>query len=239
MNVRCPSCQSLYRVDPARVPEAGVRTRCSSCQAVFSIDRQGVASESVSSAAAVTGAPVSTPSAPASAPLASPVAPPASPFGIAATATAPAIETGPTVESTVPVEPVRRAAAPTPAPPSPTPPAPAPAQTTAATPAPSAPPAPMPAGAATGSRPKPVFGVQDPDTRAQRIARALVSDMVVYNGDRRDQSLAAGTLKGDFREEILKSWEEYVEQVGAEMAKKTPHFRDALNSILAKGQSVF
>ena len=29
----------------------------------------------------------------------------------------------------------------------------------------------------------------------QRIARALVSDMVVYNGDRRDQSLAAGTLK--------------------------------------------
>jgi len=63
--------------------------------------------------------------------------------------------------------------------------------------------------------------------------------MVVYNGDRRDQSLAAGTLKGDFREEILKSWEEYVAQVGPEMAKKTPHFRDALNSILAKGHSVF
>ena len=75
--------------------------------------------------------------------------------------------------------------------------------------------------------------------RAQRIARALVSDMVVYNGDRRDASLAAGTLKSDFREEILKSWEEYVEQVGQELAKSTPHFRDALNSILAKGQTVF
>ena len=84
-----------------------------------------------------------------------------------------------------------------------------------------------------------MFGVQDPDTRAQRIARALVSDMVVYNGGRRDASLAAGTLKGDFREEILKSWEEYVAQVGQEVAKKTPHFRDALNAILAKGQTVF
>ena len=63
--------------------------------------------------------------------------------------------------------------------------------------------------------------------------------MVVYSADRRDASLAAGTLKGDFREEILKSWEEYVAQVGQEMAKTTPHFRDALNAILAKGQSVF
>ena len=63
--------------------------------------------------------------------------------------------------------------------------------------------------------------------------------MVVYNGGRRDASLAAGTLKGDFREEILKSWEEYVAQVGQEVAKKTPHFRDALNAILAKGQTVF
>jgi hypothetical protein len=89
------------------------------------------------------------------------------------------------------------------------------------------------------SRPKPVFGQQDPDTRAQRIARALVSDMVVYSAERRDASLAAGTLKSDFRDEILKSWEEYVEQVGQEMAKSTPHFRDALNAILAKGHSVF
>ncbi|HUF12254.1 MAG TPA: hypothetical protein VMN78_04070 [Longimicrobiales bacterium] len=84
-----------------------------------------------------------------------------------------------------------------------------------------------------------MFGEQDPDLRATRIARALVSDMVVYNGERRDQSLAAGTLKSDFREEILKSWEEYVAQVGPDVAKKTPHFRDALNAILAKGQSVF
>ena len=43
----------------------------------------------------------------------------------------------------------------------------------------------------------------------------------------------------EFREEIMKSWEEYVAQVGAELAKKTPHFRAALNEILAKGESIF
>jgi hypothetical protein len=61
----------------------------------------------------------------------------------------------------------------------------------------------------------------------------------VYNPERREQSLEAGSLRADFREEILKSWEEYVEQVGEEMAKQTPFFRDALNEILAKGQRVF
>ena len=47
------------------------------------------------------------------------------------------------------------------------------------------------------------------------------------------------TLRAEFREEIRKSWEEYVEQVGIELAKSTPFFRDALNEILAKGQKVF
>jgi hypothetical protein len=37
----------------------------------------------------------------------------------------------------------------------------------------------------------------------------------------------------------MKSWEEYVAQVGLELAKSTPHFRTALNDILAKGQQVF
>lgn len=75
--------------------------------------------------------------------------------------------------------------------------------------------------------------------RARRLARALVSDIVAYHQDRWEQSLRAGTLREDFREEILKSWEEYVLQVGAEKAHDTPFFRDALNEILAKGRHVF
>jgi predicted Zn finger-like uncharacterized protein len=35
MNVTCPNCNTLFRVDPAKVPEAGVRARCSVCSAVF------------------------------------------------------------------------------------------------------------------------------------------------------------------------------------------------------------
>ena len=37
----------------------------------------------------------------------------------------------------------------------------------------------------------------------------------------------------------MKSWEEYVAQVGDEMAKTTPYFRNALNDILARGQALF
>lgn len=83
------------------------------------------------------------------------------------------------------------------------------------------------------------FGPQDPHARAQRIARALVSDIVAYHPERRDRSLAAGSLQDDFRDEILKSWEEFVLQVGSEMARETNYFRDALNEILAQGEGVF
>ena len=66
-----------------------------------------------------------------------------------------------------------------------------------------------------------------------------MSDIVTYHPERRDKTLADGTLKREFMDEIKKSWEEYVEQVGADMARSTPHFRDALNDILAKGQQLF
>ena len=85
----------------------------------------------------------------------------------------------------------------------------------------------------------PVFGPQDPDTRARRLARALVSDMKVYNLEKWQAATESGTLRQEFRDEILKSWDEYVEQVGKEMAKGTPYFRNALNEILARGEAVF
>lgn len=48
-----------------------------------------------------------------------------------------------------------------------------------------------------------------------------------------------GTLRELFREEIKKSYEEYVEQVGKEFAESTTHFQEALNDILAAGQQLF
>lgn len=83
------------------------------------------------------------------------------------------------------------------------------------------------------------FGSADPGDKARRLARALVSDIVTYHPERRDRSLEAGTLKLEFGEEIKKSWDEYVDRVGPEMARGTPHFRTALNDILAGGKRIF
>jgi predicted Zn finger-like uncharacterized protein len=195
MNVQCTHCSTVFRVDPRKIPAAGVRVRCSICRGVFELSASGDAEPQSSQPAAA--------EAPAPAPIAA----------------APAPEPAP---------------APTPEP------APAPAPTFAAAPAPAPTPAPAPRPApAAAPRSGSPFGASDPNAKARRLARALVSDIVTYHPERRDQALANGTLKREFLEEIKKSWEEYVGQVGNETAKNTPHFRDALNQILAKGQAVF
>jgi hypothetical protein len=63
--------------------------------------------------------------------------------------------------------------------------------------------------------------------------------MVAYQPQKRDEGLRNGTLKQIFREEIKKSYEEYLDQVGKEFAEGTTHFQDALNEVLAGGQKLF
>jgi hypothetical protein len=85
------------------------------------------------------------------------------------------------------------------------------------------------------------FGKRDPTDKAKRLARVLVSDMIMYNAERHRSALENGTLVADFEDEIEKSWKEYVEQIGAEIAEGDGKgfWRDALNDILAKGDKVF
>ena len=83
------------------------------------------------------------------------------------------------------------------------------------------------------------FGRRDPHDKARRLARVLVSDMITYNPERHEEALAQNRLKDDFEEEIDKSWAEYVEQVGPEIAESTDYWRDALNDILARGEPLF
>ncbi|HJP56820.1 MAG TPA: hypothetical protein VJ847_07330, partial [Gemmatimonadales bacterium] len=83
------------------------------------------------------------------------------------------------------------------------------------------------------------FLSQDPSQKARRLARALISDMVVYHPAKRREGIRDGTLKQLFEEEIKKSWEEYSEQVGRDVAESSSHFRDALNEILADGKQIF
>lgn len=227
MNVTCPQCASVFRVDPAKVPEQGVRARCSVCHGLIAVRRPVVNIPVIP--------PFDAPNAMAEvvAPAAPPLPPPPSPPVVELPATpmepiAPS-DVVPTAETYVPVMPpsVPFAALPIETAPS----APAPTPPVVAEPAPA-----PPAGAGRFANP---FLQQDPATRARRLARALVSDLVVYHPEKRQRGLAEGTLKELFSEEIRKSWEEYSEQVGEEIASTTPWFTEALNEILAEGRPLF
>ena len=102
------------------------------------------------------------------------------------------------------------------------------------------PPTPTVSGAVVPRRaPINPFLANDPGAKAKRLARALVSDLIVYFPQKRAEGIRDGTLKQLFREEIKKSYEEFVDQVGKELAESTTHFTDALNDILAEGEKLF
>jgi predicted Zn finger-like uncharacterized protein len=282
MNVTCPNCATVYRVDPAKVPAAGVRARCSVCSAVFAVRREGDAEPVKSSPAprvetpraaappqasaalepprpvqpaasarppSSTGAPAPAapsggPAGPSAVPRPAAPAAPSTPAGVATPAAPrpatanPAAAPNPPAGPPRPVTPGIGTVSPAAAKP------PTPVAATGRPAAPSSPPAASPAGKAptgvpSGSRPTNPFLSQDPALKARRLARALISDMVVYHPGKRQEGLRDGNLKALFEDEIKKSWEEYAEQVGREVADSTPYFREALNEILAGGRQIF
>jgi hypothetical protein len=140
---------------------------------------------------------------------------------------APAVATSAPPRSTGPARAPQPAAPPPAAPPPASPPAPQPAPRFA------------PAQPGPGGRPANPFLSQDPSLKARRLARALISDIVVYHPAKRQEGIRDGNLKQLFEDEIKKSWEEYTEQVGRDVAESTGFFREALNEILAGGRQVF
>lgn len=251
MNVTCPNCATIYRVDPRKVPAGGIRARCAVCSAIFAVGHSGPQAEP---AAVAVAAPVATPAvaeprAPVAPPVTTPVpeAPRPAPM-VAAPTPAPAAAAAPVA---APVPPVAAPAMPRPVsgPPAPAsqPARPAAPYRPMAQPPAVARPAGMPSRPAAAPPPqepaprRPVnpFLSQDPSQKARRLARALISDMVVYHPAKRREGLRDGNLKTLFDEEIKKSWEEYVDQVGKDIAEGTAHFKDALNEILADGRQIF
>lgn len=236
-HVECPSCLTSFPVDPAKVPEGGVFARCSECAGVFRVETPAPV---VPTARAEWTAPTPAPPVPEAPPTpAVPEAPPAVAEPLSADPT-PAPEAAVETPAAPAHEPfsLDTLDAPSSAPATSTP---EPEQATddlglphvdpigVAPPAPAVEPAP----------PTPTFGRRDPKEKARRLARVLVSDMITYNADRHTQALANGTLEADFDDEIKKSWSEYVDQVGSEIAESTPFFTDALNEILARGKPLF
>ena len=333
MNVRCPSCNTVYRIDPAKVPEAGVRARCTVCAHVIPVTRDEEASSPAPTTVAAGTQSVPEPREPSlsqqelAATLGEAFIAPPEELGGAhgeppvTEAVPPPVPVAPLAEpaspgpATEPSGPDSRPAAPTavPAgpPPTPVPEAPSPVgrrggglrvarpfsrpgpghtpspshqgqgpqrptapvfrptpgrplQPASAPPAepmvtatsptvtepamplepvapspPTAPPAVTEASPAVPSKVINPFMSRNPKLKARRLARALISDMIVYQPEKRQQALDSGDLKEVFEEEIKKSWEEYVGQVGEEIANATPYFTEALNEILADGQPIF
>jgi predicted Zn finger-like uncharacterized protein len=251
MNIRCPHCKTVFRIDPDRIPSSGVRARCARCTGTFRIEAQAARPPAATGAVAMPGrapdegAANSREQPPAEAPGAArgnEAADSAQPGGAAAAASQAIRGTRPDAADRSP-EPAAVAGGPggggaggsvggrdqTPADGEA-----APAGTAEVRPAA------FPLGTAAPARSrKASFASRDPEVRAQRLARALVSDIVAYHPERLEKTLAGGSIRLEFRDEIMKSWDEYVAQVGIERAKATPYFRDALNEILARGRKVF
>jgi len=248
MTVGCPDCRSVFRVDPAKVPASGVRARCSVCGGVIAIAGGTLPVMVTPASAGVVQSAFATP------PESSPAVVPAvsgGPTGPAMATVALRVPTPPAVvpRFTQPGAPVALqfasqglAAAPPGAPLSAlaqtmTPPAPVQATGVAASMA--SPTSSAAVGSEPARRPINPFLKADPGQRARRLARALVSDLVAYHPQKREEGIRNGTLRQLFREEIKKSYEEYVEQVGRELAEASPHFQEALNEILGGGRKLF
>jgi len=299
MNVSCPECRSVFRLDPAKITSVAMRARCSVCGGLIAVgaavnwgdDLQMATASSATPArpptpgvvnpvlsrpktpsAAAWPPPLPAESRPVSKPTPAPTprsaAPATTPAPVASrsaeTPTPPRPRTPPFSPRQVPVAP-REELPPQPAADATfgmsfgaplTPPSRSSIPQTPATPkAPTPPPAfassgnvsaafstpstPAPAPAVVQRRPINPFLANDPNQKARRLARALVSDMVAYHPSKRDEGLQGGTLKQLFRDEIKKSYEEYVEQVGREFAESTAHFQEALNDVLAGGRKIF
>lgn len=200
MIAKCPSCLTVFELDPAKVPIEGVRARCSICSAVIVVPPASAArGPTVTPRVKHPQAEYSqresvhaqSESAQSELPQTDPLQ--ATPLH---TESSPTAESRDTHSTTRPVEAPRR---------------------------------------------KPVnpFLTRDPSVRAQRLARALVSDIVAYYPERHAEALRDGTLKTTFRDEIQKSFEEYIGQVGREFAESTTYFQEALNDVLAGGSRQF
>jgi len=72
---------------------------------------------------------------------------------------------------------------------------------------------------------------------ARRLAGALISDILLYHRDRRDTALAEGRLLVEFAPELGEAWRIYKSGLGdGEVYAR--HFREAVNEILAGGETV-
>ena len=75
--------------------------------------------------------------------------------------------------------------------------------------------------------------------RARRLAKALASDLVLYNKARVEQGLREGTIAQLLGPEIRRSWEYYCQQIPKHIVESTDYFKEQLNTIVGRGKKIF
>ena len=75
--------------------------------------------------------------------------------------------------------------------------------------------------------------------RARRLAKALASDLVLYNKDKVEKGLREGTIGQLLGAEIRRSWEYYCQQIPKHIVESTDYFREQLNKIVGRGEEIF
>jgi hypothetical protein len=75
--------------------------------------------------------------------------------------------------------------------------------------------------------------VKDPEV-ARRIARAVVSDIALYNSKRGEEGIAKDSLFDLLKEEIEEGRSYYQSRVDPEVARSTNYFNEALVDVLVR-----
>ncbi len=75
--------------------------------------------------------------------------------------------------------------------------------------------------------------VKDPDV-ARRIARAVVSDIALYNSKKIEEGIEQDTLFDLLREEIEEGQNYYLSRVDPEIVRNTNFFNQALVDLIVK-----
>lgn len=75
--------------------------------------------------------------------------------------------------------------------------------------------------------------VRDPDV-ARRIARAVVSDIALYNAKKVEEGIASDTLFDLLKEEIEEGRSYYQSRIDPDVGRSTNFFNEALVDVLVK-----
>jgi len=77
---------------------------------------------------------------------------------------------------------------------------------------------------------------KDPDERAKRLAKLIVSDIIVYNQDKIDEGIKQDTVFDLLKEDIEVGRTYYEKNIDPAVAERTNYFDHALVDILIKGR---